>query len=128
MSTDFPVPDKRTPPSPAVAFRPSRKWSGTLPDKYVATLVELVSRQRLTDEVAALAAFHTRHTFSAGIGAVADHLVARFAAAGYAGAAKVAWTHSGHSGHNVVAVKPGTGPTPHVVVLCAHYDLSLIHI
>lgn len=122
MSTDFPVPDKRTPPSPAVAFRPARKWSGTLPDKYVATLVELVSRQRLTDEVAALAAFHTRHTFSAGIGAVADHLVARFAAAGYAGAAKVAWTHSGHSGHNVVAVKPGTGPTPLVVVLCAHYD------
>ena len=122
MSTDFPVPDKRTPPSPSVPDRPARKWAGTLPDKFVATMVDLVSQQRLTTEVAALAAFHTRHTLSAGFPAVTDHVLARFVAAGYAGAAKVAWTRSGHTSHNVVAVKPGTGPAPRLVVLCAHYD------
>ena len=122
MCVDFPVPDKRTPPSPTVDARPARKFSGTLPDKYVATIVELVSQQRLTDEVAALATFHTRHTFSAGFGAVTDHVVARFVAAGYPGAAAVPWTHSGHSSNNVVAIKPGNGPAPKLVVLCAHYD------
>jgi Peptidase family M28 len=122
MGTDFPVPDKRTPPSPSAAFQPARKWSGTLPDKYVATLVDLVSTDRLRSDVTSLAAYQTRHTFSAGIGAVADDLVGRFVAMGYPGAAKVAWTHSGHTGHNVVAIKPGTTGAVRVVVICAHYD------
>ena len=122
MAIDFPVPDKRRAPSPSVRLDETRKWSGTLPDKYVATLVELVDPARLHDEVVALATYPTRHTFSTHVGSAADHLVNRFAAFGYAGAAKVAWTHSGHTGSNVVAVKPGTGPAGRVVVLCGHYD------
>jgi hypothetical protein len=122
MAIDFPVPDKRAPPSPSVPFGVTRKWSGTLPDKYVATLVELVDPTRLHDEVAALAAYPTRHTFSTHVGSAADHLVARFVACGYAAAAKIAWARSGHSGNNVIAVKPGSGPGARVFVLCAHYD------
>ncbi|MBL7497409.1 M20/M25/M40 family metallo-hydrolase [Frankia sp. CNm7] len=118
----FPAPDKRRAPSAAEPFVPERKWLGALPDKFVATLVDLVSTQALRDDVTALATFHTRHTFSSQIAAAADHLVARFAAAGYPAASKVAWSRGGHTGENIVAIKAGSQPAGRVVVLCAHYD------
>ena len=122
----FPVPDKRVPPSPAEPLAPTalavRKWTGTLPDKYVATLVELVSSARLQASVEALAAFHTRHTFSANIGPAADWIVGQFTAAGYADVVKRPWTRSGHTADNVVCTKPGTSGSGRVVILCAHYD------
>ena len=74
--------------------------------KSVATLVDLVLIDRLRADVAALAAFHTRHTFSIHIPAAADHLVERFHTAGHQGASKRVWTRSGHTGQNIVAIKP----------------------
>src|SRR4029450_7637524 len=88
----FPVPDKRVPPAPAVPRRvTARKWTGTLPDKYVATLVELVSPTRLEAAVEALAAFHTRHTFSSNIGPAADWIVGQVTAAGECGGGRRPW-------------------------------------
>jgi hypothetical protein len=119
----FPVPDKRVPPAPAVPRRvTARKWTGTLPDKYVATLVELVSPTRLEAAVEALAAFHTRHTFSSNIGPAADWIVGQFTAAGYADVVRRPWTREGHSADNVVCSKPGTSTSGRVVIVCAHYD------
>lgn len=127
MSEPYPVPDKRTAPAPSTAFAPATDPARRVaaPSGDVASLVELVSFSRLVDDVGALAAFHTRHTFSAGIGSVADHLVARLVAAGYPDAGRVPWRHGRHTGENVIAVKPGAGPEPGLVVLCAHYDCRM---
>ena len=122
MAETYDIPDKRRAPEARIPAPRTSKWAGVLPDKFVATLVDLVSTDRLTADVAALAAFHTRHTFSTHIAAAADHLVARFHALGHPGASKRAWTRSGHTGQNVVAIKPGVGPTPRTLVLGAHYD------
>ena len=122
MAETYDIPDKRRAPEARIPAPRTSKWAGVLPDKFVATLVDLVSTDRLTADVAALAAFHTRHTFSTHITAAADHLVARFHALGHPGATKRAWTRSGHTGQNVVAIKPGVGPTPRTLVLGAHYD------
>jgi hypothetical protein len=119
----FPVPDKRVPPVQPVLRRVSaRKWTGTLPDKYVATLVELVSSDELRSSVQALASFHSRHTFSSHIGPAADWIVGRFTAAGYADVVKLPWTRSGHTADNVVCTKPAAGSGGRIVIVCAHYD------
>lgn len=122
MAETYDTPEKRGAPEARIPAPHTGKWSGVLPDKFVSTLVELVSTERLTADVAALAAFHTRHTFSTHIAAAADHLVSRFHALGHPTAAKRSWTRSGHTGQNVVAIKPGVGPTPRTVVIGAHYD------
>ena len=119
----YPPPDKRAPPAPAVPRRvPPRKWTGTLPDKYVATLVELVSMARLRSSVEALASFPTRHTFSAHIAPAADWIVGQFTTAGYANVVKLPWTRSGQSGENIVCTKPGATNSGRVAIVCAHYD------
>ena len=78
MAETYDIPEKRRAPEARIPAPRTSKWAGVLPDKFVATLVDLVSTDRLTADVAALAAFHTRHTFSTHITAAADHLVARF--------------------------------------------------
>ncbi|MEU9117368.1 M20/M25/M40 family metallo-hydrolase [Streptomyces sp. NPDC048483] len=119
----FPVPDKRRPPSPAVRVAPAkRKWTGTLPDKFIATLVELVSAEALRTTVEALAAFHTRHTFSPQLGEAATRIAEQFTAAGYTDVARRTWSHAGHSADNVVCTKPATGNGGPVIIVCAHYD------
>lgn len=116
-------PDKRRPPSAALPARQvRRKWTGTLPDTYIATLVELVSTSTLRSDVEALASFHTRHTFSPHIGPAADLIVGRFQAAGYASVARRPWNHAGRTGDNVVCTKPGSDGAGRIVIVCAHYD------
>lgn len=113
---------KGSPPAPSEAFGGARKWSGTLPDKYVALLVEQVSTARLTASVGALAAIPTRHTDSTHITTARTWLEGQFAAMGYAGVTSPAWSSGGHSGQNVVCTKPGAGPATDVIIVCAHYD------
>lgn len=126
MTSPYPPPLKLIPPEfPPPAARAAvatAKWTGTLPDKYIATLVELVSQPNVQGWVGDLSAFHTRHSLSTFIGPVADWLVARFQGFGYGNVAKVAYTQSGNTLHNVVCTKPGSGAAPQLVIVCAHYD------
>ncbi|GIH92736.1 M28 family metallopeptidase [Planobispora siamensis] len=125
-SDGYPVPDKRRPPSPSALMpAPAAKRADTPAGERIAALVRLVSADRLREHVTALTAFHTRHTFSPNLAAAAEWLVGRFTTAGYGDAAKVPWTRSGHTADNVVCVKPGTGGSGPVVVLCAHYDCRM---
>ncbi|MFI9203110.1 M28 family metallopeptidase [Streptomyces sp. NPDC053048] len=119
----FPVPDKRRPPSPAVLLAPAeRERIGTLRDEFTAALVESVSAETLRATVEALAAFHTRHTFSPHLAQAAAHIADRFTTAGYTDVARRTWSHSGHSADNVVCTKQDTTSGEPVVVVCAHYD------
>ncbi|HEX2057566.1 MAG TPA: M20/M25/M40 family metallo-hydrolase [Actinomycetota bacterium] len=119
----YPRPLKTAPPSPAVTVDPAdAKWAGTLPDKFVATLVELVTTSNLKGWVEDLSAFHTRHSASAFIGQAADWIKARFTAFGYADVAFHEYAFGNGTLKNVVCTKPGTDPQPRVVVLCGHYD------
>ena len=60
----YPPPDKRRRPDvPLVlATTQAKKWTGTLPDKFIAALVTRVSETNLQKWVNDLSAFHTRHT------------------------------------------------------------------
>lgn len=118
----WPVVCKGEPPGPSEPFGGARKWSGTLPDKYIALLVEQVSQARLTASVADLAAVPTRHTDSTHIATARTWLEGQFAALGYAAVTSPTWSSGGHSGRNVVCTKPGSGPAGDVVIVCAHYD------
>ncbi|MEX2981255.1 M28 family metallopeptidase [Streptomyces sp. C36] len=119
----FAVPDKRRPPSAGVWVTPAtRKWAGTLPDKFIATLVELVSAGALRSTVEALAAIPTRHTFSPHLGEATTLIADRFTAAGYPDVVRRTWSHAGHSADNVVCTKPGTESGGPVIIVCAHYD------
>ena len=122
MTETYSAPDKRRPPEPRVPAPATAKRTATAHSKAATDLLDDVSTDRLRADVAALAAFHTRHTFSTHIAAAADHLVARFHSLGHPGAGKRAWTRLGHTGQNVVAIKPGVAPAPRTVILGAHYD------
>ncbi len=120
----YPAPDRdalgpvRTPQAKTAP----RKWTGTLPDKYLATLVELVSTANLEATVNHLASYHTRHSLSPQIGQVADWITARFTGYGYADVSSHTYTREGHTLRNVVCRKPGSGAQPKTVLLCGHYD------
>jgi hypothetical protein len=62
----YPPPDKRMRPDmPLVpATAQTKKWTGTLPDKFIAALVTRVSQTNLEKWINDLSAFHTRHTKS----------------------------------------------------------------
>ncbi len=114
---------------PLVRVTPAaRKWTGVLPDKFIATLVSRVSQVNLQNSVAALCAFPTRHTKSAYIGQVADWLVGRFQSFGYASVIKHPYNAEGLLLHNVVCTKPGSGNTGQVIVLCAQYESRMQNI
>lgn len=116
-------PEKRYPPSPAEPVAPARRErTGTLKDDTIATLVGSVSADELRDTVEALAAFHTRHTFSPLIGPAAEDIAERFEAAGYTDVVRRTWSNAGHSADNVICTKTGTGTDRPVIILCAHYD------
>ncbi|MGH3714610.1 MAG: M28 family metallopeptidase [Micromonosporaceae bacterium] len=120
----YPVPDRDAPGPVRVqaADTAPRKWTGSLPDKYLATVVELVSQANLEATVNHLASYHTRHSLSAGIGQVADSITAQFQGYGYAGVSSHTYTRNGHTLRNVVCRKPGNGAQPKTVLLCGHYD------
>jgi hypothetical protein len=131
MTDGYPPPLKITPPdfpAPAKAKAtprgavPEAKWTGMLPDKYIAVLTELVSQPNAESWVNDLSAFHTRHSLSALIGQVADWIIARFQGFGYTNVTKVAYTQSGNTLHNVVCAKQGSGNTGQLIIVCAHYD------
>jgi Zn-dependent M28 family amino/carboxypeptidase len=114
---------KGAPPSASTPVAPrARKWTGTLPDKYVAALVELVSTIRLRATVDSLAALSTRHTNSAHIGTAADLVASAFQASGCPSVIKVPWAQGGLSGTDVVCTKPAASGPGDVIVVCAHYD------
>ncbi|CUM42807.1 M28 family peptidase [Streptomyces gardneri] len=116
-------PEKGHPPGPATLVAPTRrKWTGTLPDKFVAALVELVSTDALRETVEALASFHTRHTFSPLVEQAAEEIANRFKAAGYSDVTLRTWSNAGHSADNVICTKPGTDAGSPVIILCGHYD------
>ena len=120
----YPPPDKRR--RPDIALIPStfvrRKWIGTLPDKFIATLVTRVSQTNLQTWVDELSAFHTRHTKSTYINQAADWLVNQFKNLGYTDVMKHPYSHSGYQLSNVVCTKAGTGNTDKVTIVCGHYD------
>ncbi|WP_329105400.1 M28 family metallopeptidase [Streptomyces sp. NBC_01439] len=116
-------PEKRYPPSAAEPLAPAeRKRADTQKNEFVTTLVESVSADELMNSVEALAAFHTRHTFSSLIGEAAEEIVSRFEAAGYTDVVRRTWTNAGHSADNVICTKPGTVAGRPVIIVCAHYD------
>lgn len=120
----YPPPDKRQSPDiPLVTSTEGRsKWSGTLPDKFVATIVSLVSQQSIQNWVNDLSAFHTRHTKSLYIDQVATWLVNEFKGLGYTDVVLHQYTRDGHQLKNVVCTKQGVGSTGQVIILCGHYD------
>jgi Zn-dependent M28 family amino/carboxypeptidase len=126
MSTGYTPPLKVSPPDFPAPVRkhvaPVATSAGMQPDTYVATLTEQVCEANVEGWVNDLGAFHTRHSLSTFIGQVADWLVARFQEFGYADVAKVAYSRSGHTLHNVVCTKLGSEGDGQLVILCAHYD------
>lgn len=99
-----------------------RKWTGSLPDKYIAAIVTRVSRGAIIGWVNNLSAFHTRHTLSIYIDQAAAYLRDEFLAMGYTDVDFHTYIKNGHSLKNVVCTKPGTSASGQVVVLCGHYD------
>lgn len=128
MKTDlefYPPPDKRKrPPIPLVPSQKQRsKWTGTLPDKYIASLVTLVSRSKIENWINDLSAYHTRHTKSVYIDQVANWLKIQLQNFGYTSVNFHNYTESGHQLKNVICHKQGT--TDKVVLICAHYDCRM---
>jgi hypothetical protein len=123
----YPVPDKRIRPAepPVRSAAVKRKWSGTLPDKFIATLVEQISESEITAMVTQLTSFHTRHTKSSYINQVADWVKNRFLSYGYTDLFDHHYTREGYALKNVVATKSGNGATGEVIMLCAHYDCRM---
>lgn len=99
-----------------------RKWTGILPDKFIAALVSRVSQTSLEAEVNGLCAFHTRHTKSAGIKQVADWIINEFKKLGYADVQAHPYSVSAYQLSNVACRKAGSANTGKTVVVCAHYD------
>jgi hypothetical protein len=120
----YPPPDKaKRPDIPLVAstFVP-QKWTNTLPNKFIATLVTRVSQTNLQTWVDDLSAFHTRHTKSPYIHQVTDWLVKQFKSLGYTDVVKHPYSHSGYQLNNVVCTKAGIGNTGKMTIVCGHYD------
>jgi hypothetical protein len=120
----YPPPDKQK--RPDVPLVPSKlkakKWTGTLPDKFIAALVTRVSQTNLQTWVNDLSAFHTRHTKSAYIAQVATWLTGQFSGFGYADVVKHSYSKSGYQLDNVICTKPGIGNTGQVIIVCGHFD------
>ncbi|WP_186319279.1 M28 family metallopeptidase [Streptomyces sp. SAJ15] len=94
-------------------------------DEFTATHVEAVSPVALRDTVEALASFYTRHTYSPHLKAAATLISDRFTAVGYPDVDRRPWSHAGHSAHNIVCTKPGTGDGEPEIIVCAHYDCRM---
>ncbi|MCP5018314.1 MAG: M28 family peptidase, partial [Ketobacter sp.] len=101
------------------------KWSGILPDKFIATIVSLVSQQNIQNWVNDLAAYHTRHTKSIYINQVATWLVNKFQSFNYNNVTLHQYSRDGYQLQNVVCTKPGVGNTGQVIILCGHYDCCM---
>lgn len=120
----FPPPDKTQRPNvPLVEAKLKvKKWTGTLPDKLIATLVALVSQNNLQIWVNDLSAFPTRHTKSPNINNVSSWLVDRFKSFGYTDIILHPYTKDGYQLNNVICTKPGVGNTGQITVVCGHFD------
>ena len=120
----YPPPDKRLRPDiPLVAAEmKARKWTGTLPDKFIAALVTRVSQTNLQNWVTDLSAFHTRHTKSPYIAQVATWLVNQFKSFGYTDVVKHSYAKDGYQLDNVVCTKTGVSNTGQVYIVCGHFD------
>lgn len=120
----YPPPDKRLSPmaSTSAVPRAPKKWTGSLPDKFIASIVTRISRAKIQDWVNALCKFQTRHTESVYIDQVAGYLRDEFAAMGYANVGYHPYIKNGLSLKNVICAKPGVSDSGQVVVVCGHYD------
>ncbi len=120
----YPPPDKRRRPKvPLVpATTQAKKWTGTLPDKFIAALVTRVSQTNLQKWVNDLSAFHTRHTKSAYISQVTTWLINQFRSFGYIDVVRHSYVKAGFQLDNVVCTKQGVGNTGQVIIVCGHYD------
>jgi hypothetical protein len=120
----YPPPDKRIRPDiPLVTSKAiKRKWSGTLPDKYIATLTEQVSQTNVSKWVHDLSSFHTRHTKSDYIEQVANWLRKCFIEFGYSSIFMHEYNKEGFNLKNVVCNKAGSGSNGHTIIICGHYD------
>ncbi|MEA3338018.1 MAG: M20/M25/M40 family metallo-hydrolase, partial [Chloroflexota bacterium] len=120
----YPPPDKRQPPpAPPVARAVSRrKWTGILPDKFIAVLTDLVSQTNLSNWVHHLSSYHTRHTQSTYIDQAATWLSSQFSGFGYGSVVSHQYSREGHQLKNIICTKPGSDSNPKLVIVCAHYD------
>ncbi len=120
----YPPPDKRLRPDiPLVAAElKARKWTGSLPDKFIAALVTRVSQTNLQNWITELSAFHTRHTKSPYIAQAGTWLINQFKSFGYTDVTKQSYTKDGYQLDNVVCTKPGIGNTGKVFIVCGHFD------
>ena len=123
----YPPPDKRKKPDiPLVKSRVvKRKWSGTLPDKYIAALTEQVSQSNITQWVNELCSFHTRHTKSNYINQVAAWLNDRFVEFGYTDIFAHEYTQQGYNLKNIICTKSGSVNTGQTIIVCSHYDCRM---
>lgn len=123
----YPPPDKRKRPDLILtdSTATQRKWTGTLPDKFIAAIVSLISQSNLQNWVQTLSAFPTRHTKSPTIHQVSAWLVNQFKSFGYTDVVLHPYTKAGYQLENVVCTKQGKGNTGQVLVLCGHYDCCM---
>jgi hypothetical protein len=123
----YPPPDKRQRPDiPLVRTEiEPKKWTGTLPDKFLAALTTRVSQQNLQNWVNDLTAFHTRHTKSVYLSQVVTWLVNQFKNLGYTDVIKHSYTRDGYQLDNVICTKSGIGNTGQVIAICGHFDCRM---
>lgn len=120
----YPPPDKsKRPDFPLVPSKvQAKRLTGTLPDKFLASLVTRVSQTNLQQLVNNLSAFHTRHTKSTYIAQVATWLSNQFKSFGYTDVIKFPYTRGGFNLENIVCTKEGVGNTGRIIIICGHYD------
>lgn len=120
----FPPPDRRRRPDvPLIEAKiKAKKWTGTLPDKFIAAIVTLVSQNNLQKWVNDLSAFPTRHTKSPNIIKVTSWIVDQFKSFGYTDVILHPYIKDGYQLSNVVCTKPGFASTGQIIVVCGHFD------
>lgn len=120
----YPPPDKRVrPKAPLAAAKiPARKATGSLFERYSAGVVARVSPEAIRHNVDELTAFHTRHTRSVLIGAVAALVRDRFRQLGYTDIVLHDYVRDNLRLSNVVCTKKGEAISNELLLVCAHYD------
>lgn len=120
-------PNRNNKPSKGPVFLKltKKEWTGTIPEKTLAVLTELVSEEMISCDINALSSFHTRHTKSPYINQVADWIKSRFTQMGYTDILDQHFTREDTDLRNIIAKKKGSGITEEAILICAHFDCRM---
>ena len=140
VPTAVPIKDSLADMSLAGSGQPVRDPTSAViaqPDPKIAALLQEVSTQSLMAYVIKLESFSTRNSFSLterddfGIGAARRWLMSEFERVGggrlQVEAQEFTFNFLGieAQAQNIIATLPGTGPSPEIILMVAHYDTSL---